>query len=71
MLLYNYVYGTISNGRLDLSNSHIIPNYSYISISDSSDNYVYFIKDVSSNYPLGDYLVVNITTPTIVYLLEI
>ena len=70
LLLYNYVYGTISNGRLDLSNSHIIPNYSYISISDSSDNYVYFIKDVSSNYPLGDYLVVNITTPTRVYLLD-
>ena len=69
-LLYNYVDGTISNGRLDLSNSHIIPNYSYISISDSSDNYVYFIKDVSSNYPLGDYLVVNITTPTRVYLLD-
>ena len=66
LLLYNYVDGTISNGRLNLTNSHIIPNYSYISIN----NYVYFIKDVSSNYPLDDYLVENIDIPTRVYLLD-
>jgi hypothetical protein len=63
---FNYVDGTILNGRLILTNSHIIPNYSYISIN----NYVYFIKDVSSNYLLDDYLVVNINTPTRVYLLD-
>jgi len=66
LLLYNYVDGTISNRRLNLTNSHIIPNYSYISIN----NYVYFIKDVSSNYLLDDYLVPDINTPTRVYLLD-
>jgi hypothetical protein len=63
---FNNVYGRILNGRLILTNSDIIPNYSYISIN----NYVYFIKDVSSNYLLDDYLVVTINTPTKVYLLD-
>ena len=54
----------ISNGFLNLSNIQL-PNYSYYYI----DNYVYYIKVLSSSYSLTDYLIKN-TTKKKVYLLD-
>ena len=55
----------ISNGTLTGLNINL-PKYSYYYIN----NYVYFIKDISSSYRLDDYFVGNNTISSKVYLLD-